>query len=166
MTLSVIIASQGRPTLTDTLISIAPQLQPGDELLVDVNDDSPWGNQARNRTMRKATSTHLMFMDDDDIYTPGAFQTIRHAVDQDPGRIHMFRMKYADGRPTLWQTPQVKITNVGTQNIVVPNHPERLAEWGSVHAYEGDYDFIAGCAERFGEPVWHDHITAIYRPAG
>ena len=97
MSLSVIVASSGRPTLQATLCSIAPQLEPGDELLVDVNADGDWGHRARNRMVTKATGDWLMFMDDDDEYVPGAFQTVRDTVALNPGRPHLFCMETGRG---------------------------------------------------------------------
>jgi glycosyltransferase involved in cell wall biosynthesis len=181
--LAVLVASGGRPTLARTLASIASQLQPGDELIVDLNDDAPWGQAARNRLMWQARADWLLFMDDDDVYVPDGLARVRAMVGRpgSAGRFHLFRMvyggQYADTKPgtVLWRSRQVALGNVSTQMVVVPNvwrsvHEDatrardRLPKWGE--RYEGDYDFILGCVARFGEPLWHAQVIAEVRPGG
>lgn len=160
MTLSILVASSGRPTLQATVASIIPQLTAGDELLVDVNDDAPWGHAARNRMMPRAKGDWLLFIDDDDIYLPGALDTVRDAVGP-VARPHMFRMRYATG-DELWKEREVRCGNVSTQMFAVPNLPGCLGRWGDV--YEGDFEFIARTCELTGEPFWHEDVIALYRP--
>jgi hypothetical protein len=158
--LSIIVASSGRPTLSRTVESITTQMRPGDELLVDVNDDAPWGHAARNRMMPRAAGDFLLFMDDDDVYCEGALDVIRSAARQ-PDRVHMFRMCYAAGG-MLWQTETVECGNVSTQMVVVPNKPGQIGHWGN--RYEGDFDFIKSTCRLQGEPVWHEDVIALVRP--
>jgi len=154
--LSIIVASQGRPSLSATLDSAASQMRPGDELLVDVNDDAPWGHAARNRLMPRAAGTHLAFMDDDDRYAKGALDAVRHAIADEPTRVHIFRMRYQDGR-VLWGTPEAVCGNVSTQMVVVPND-EHLGRWGD--RYEGDLDFIVATLGG-REAAWHEEVIAL-----
>ena len=157
--LSVIVASLGRPSLARTLASIAPQLEPGDELLVDVNHDQPWGNGARNRMIDKARRGNgLVFMDDDDVYAHDGLRVIRDAYASEPGSVHLFRMTY--GNELIWREPVVREGNVSTQIVCV--EAATAARFGD--RYEGDFDFIeAACRDR---PVrWHNHIVAYYRAA-
>jgi glycosyltransferase involved in cell wall biosynthesis len=160
--LSIIVASSGRPTLSRTVESIVTQMQPGDELLVDVNNDAPWGHAARNRLMPRATGDFLLFLDDDDAYLPYAFDAVRSAIGQNPGRIHMFRMRYPDERE-LWSTQKIECGNVSTQMVVVPNKTNLLGQWGG--RYEGDFDFIASTCSQMGEPVWCGETITLVRPA-
>lgn len=169
-TLSIIIASNGRPTLAATLASVSTQVQPGDEILVDVNKDSPWGHRARNRRMPQTFGDGLMFIDDDDVYLPGALQLARLALDRHPDRMHMFKMRYENG-VELWIDEEIRLGNVSTQMFVVPNlwrwnssawrapNPD-LPKWGDV--YEGDFHFISGCAERM-DVEWHLQVISLYR---
>ncbi len=159
MRLSIIVASAGRPSLSQTLESIGPQLRPGDELLVDINDDAPWGHAARNRMMHRAEGDFLLFMDDDDAYLPRALATVRVQAAAAPDRVHIFRMRYATGT-VLWQQPLVECGNVSTQMVCVPNRPGLLGRWGD--RYEGDFDFIASTCQLQGEPVWHKDVIALY----
>lgn len=157
--LTVIVASCGRPTLARTLDSVKPQLHRGDEVLVSVNNDCPWGHAARNQLMLVARGNTLLFMDDDDVYLPGALSAVRAAVAAEPDRLHIFRMRYASGGE-LWTWPQVMQGNVSTQMIAVPNRPADLGTWGT--RYEGDLDFIS--STKMGEPVWHEDVIALIRP--
>jgi len=159
--LSIIVASSGRSTLPRTVESIVTQMLPGDELLVDVNDDAPWGHTARNRLMPRAEGDFLLFIDDDDIYLPGAFEIVRAAVADEPDRVHMFKMRYADGQE-LWRTQTVECGNVSTQMVVAPNPPGQLGHWGD--RYEGDFDFIESSCRQQGEPLWHEDVIALVRP--
>lgn len=160
MSLSVLVASSGRPTLIRTIESITPQLLPGDELIVDVNDDAPWGHAARNRMMPRAKGDALLFMDDDDSYMPGALTVVRDAFARTPDRPHIFKMRYANGRE-LWVDRQVRCGNVSTQMFVALNG--MVGQWGD--RYEGDFDFIASTVALQGEPVWHPDVIALIRPS-
>jgi hypothetical protein len=159
VTLSILIPSRGRPTLNATLASVTEQMLPGDELLVDVNDDGDWGNSARNRMMRKATGDYLLFQDDDDAYRPGALSAVRAVLRPQP-EAHLFRMRYGDGR-TIWTDPEIRDGNVSTQMLVVPNRPD-LPAWGT--EYAADLGFTLAVRELLGEPIWHEEVIALIRP--
>jgi cephalosporin hydroxylase len=171
-TLSVIVPTAGRPTLSRTLASISPQLLPGDELLVDVNLDGDVGQAARNRCTAKAASDWIgPFVDDDDILAPGALAVIRAAVVADPLRMHLFRMRNEENDTVVWGADrEIREGNVGSAIVVVPRVPLASPHngeycgplWGD--RYEGDFDFIVGCAELLGEPVWHEDVIQILRP--
>lgn len=153
--LTVIVASCRRASLARTLQSIEPQLRPGDELIVDVNDDSPWGHRARNRCMPKARPGNgLCFIDDDDAYLPGALRHMRDAYLAEPWAVHIFRMWYHG--EVLWREPAIEDGNVSTQMFVVPQGAARWTE-----RYQGDYDFLSAAAEE-REVHWHEPIVAIY----
>lgn len=157
--LSVIVASKGRPTLKDTLTSASEQMIPGDELLLEVNQDAPWGHRARQRLMERARGDALLFIDDDDTYVAGALEAIRAGVAERPERVHIFRMRYADGdREALWREPEAKLGNVSTGMIVAPNRPDLLGSWES-DDYTADYAFLVQTLEKAGEPVWHEEVV-------
>ncbi len=160
-TFSIIVATSGRDTLTRTLASLAPQLEHGDELLVIRNDEAPWGHATRDEALGRAKGSHLWFMDDDDIAADLALAEIRIAVSKQPDAVHIFRMK--QGNLILWRQPVVRIGNVGTPMMVIPNVPGKLGRWGTV--YEADGHFIAETlAIRGDEPVFHEQIVALIRP--
>lgn len=159
--LSIIVASSGRASLPSMLDLIVRQMQPGDELLLDVNSDAPFGNAARQRMMPRARSGNgLVFFDDDDQLVPGALHHMRTAYTHAPDRMHIFKMRFRAS--VLWQVPQVLHSNVSTQMICVPRSWALYGKWGD--RYEGDFDFIQGLAKRFGEDsiVWHEDLVVIH----
>ena len=162
-TFSVIVGTAGRKTLARTLRSITSQLEPGDELFVLRDDSGDAGDTPRNQTMHRAAGSHLLFMDDDDVYVPGAFAKMRRFADENPGRIGIFRMEYTSG-PKRWRVPELRNRNVSTQNFLVPNVPGKLGVWehrGTVH---GDYTFIEETARLQGDPIFVDEVTVHVRP--
>ena len=162
-TFSIILGTAGRNTLTRTLKSITPQLEPGDELMIIRDDSGDAGDTPRNQSMSRAAGTHLLFMDDDDVYVPGALAKMRSFADQNPGKIGIFRIEYTVG-PKRWKVPELKNRNVSTQTFLVPNVPGKLGVWehrGTVH---GDFIFIEETARLQGEPVFVDEVTVRVRP--
>lgn len=162
--LSVLVASCGRRSLSATLDSIAINLSPGDQLIVDVNHDGDYGNEARNRMMAVATGDYLIFMDDDDCYVRGAFDAIRSGIATAMGSVHMFRMSVPSWGRVLWTDEAVREGNVSTQMVAVPNEPAKLGRWSE--RYAADYDFIRSTCDLAGEPVWHVDVIALVQPAG
>jgi len=162
-TFTIILGTAGRKTLQRTLRSITPQLEPGDELMIVRDDSGDAGDTPRNEGMPRAAGTHLLFMDDDDVYVRGALAKMRRFADENPGRIGIFRMEYTVG-PKRWQVPELRNRNVSTQIFCVPNVPGKLGVWehrGTVH---GDYTFIEETARLQGEPVFVDEVTVRVRP--
>ena len=163
VTLSILLAAGGRRTIKRTLKSIVPQLEPGDEVMIIRDDSGDAGDTPRNEGMPRAAGTHLLFMDDDDVYVPDALAKMRRFADANPGRIGIFRMEYTVG-PKRWQVPELRNRNVSTQIFCVPNVPGKLGAWehrGTVH---GDYTFIEETARLQGEPVFVDEVTVRVRP--
>lgn len=187
--LSIVLPTVGRPSLERTLASIQVQrLLPGDEVLVVADGEQAmaqeafhrsglpgvflsvpgpngdWGHTPRNRALGRAQGDYLLFIDDDDIYVPGALTAVREALGLHPGRPHLFRMvrpKYGD---VLWRVPRIVQGNVSTQMIVVPNLPHRCGVWGT--RYEGDLDFIRSTAALWPAEalVWREEVVVAYDP--
>jgi spore maturation protein CgeB len=179
---SVIVPTTGRATLVRALQSVADQLEPGDEVIVVGGDDAgaeaairfgftfipcgPGGNfGCTERTMgiARATGTHLVFLDDDDAFLPGAFAKMREACAAHPGRPVMFRMIAPGGR-VLWHEPVVRLGNHGTPQFVTPNDRARLGQWGT--RYEGDFDFCVSTLAHYpeGALVWDSTVVYTCRP--
>jgi len=169
--LSVIVGTQGRPTLERTLDSIRPQLTDADELVVVHSHEvayDPRGGRGGTEKMegiRRATRSHLVFMDDDDVYVPGALDLMRDAACERPV---IFRMDGSTlGLGVLWREPVLRYTNVSTQMFVVPNQPDKLGVWTPYQTGNGtDFSFLLGCVAKMGAPVWRDEIVAVLRPNG
>jgi len=159
--LSVVIPTAGRDTLGRTLASLTPQLLPGDEVILVRDDTGDWGATPRNRAIPRAAGDYLLFMDDDDEYTPGGLEAVRSAAAEHPGRPLVFRMR----RPNdvLPAVRELVAGQVSTQMFAVPNDPARLAAWPPV--YTGDFEFIrAVCGQYPAGPVWRDEVIAVWRP--
>jgi len=161
--LSVIVPTTGRTTIGRTLDSITPQLLPGDEVIVIRDQSGDWGATPRTRGMREATGSHILFMDDDDVYLPDAFARIRSALRLAPNRPHLFQLHREPIGDVLWKDAAVRVANVSTQMFVTPNDPNRLGVWGT--RYEGDYDFINSTCAMYPEgPVFVPQTIATWRP--
>jgi glycosyltransferase involved in cell wall biosynthesis len=135
-----------------------------DEIIVIENEDGDHGYSARTRGIQKATGSHLAFLDDDDVYTPGAIELMREAACHLPV---IFRMDHHQ-HGVMWRNRSLEFGNVGTPMFLVPNRPEELGEWKE-HAPGlaepgGDFSFISGCVEKMGGPVWYEQIVCTVRP--
>lgn len=136
-----------------------------DRLNVSYHETEPTrcaGHAQRNFAMKMALGTHIWSFDDDDRFAEGAIRTVRKHVSEAPDRIHMFRIKAVTKRlpwDVLWRDPVIRLTNVGTPTIVVPNDPEKLGVWGD--RYEGDFDFVSSTAKLHTKPpLWHRDVIA------
>lgn len=122
------------------------------------------GYTARTKGIELATGTHLAFMDDDDVYLPGAIDLFKQAARDVPVIFRMDHYKHG----ILWRRPVLEFGNVSTQMFVVPNTPEKLGVWAphapGLKEPGGDYTFLAGCVEKMGHPIWRQEIVAKLRP--
>jgi glycosyltransferase involved in cell wall biosynthesis len=189
---SLVIPTISRPTLVRCLLSLRGQdWQPGDEILL-VGDgpqeaaaafwnqlDLPgryietptklghWGHGIRNwvNEQRLARGSHLLNLDDDDAYTPGAIAAIRAKVRQEPDAPHIFRMRDTTDGMLRWKVREAVHGNVGTPMIVVPNDRAKLGTWAS--RYGGDGDSIREALEHYksGPVFWHEEVICDVWPA-
>jgi hypothetical protein len=182
VSLSIIIPTAGRPTLAATLETLARQLHADDQVLVVGDGEQllarelvgalptpPWryfehgptrdtGRSQREFAIARATGDYLCFMDDDDVFTDGALDTIRAHARAHPGRPLMFRMEDRFGT-ILWQAPEVAYANVSGHMLVVPNLAGKVGHWD-----KNDFEFIVQTLDLQGEPVWLEDVIAVLRP--
>ncbi len=145
-TISYVVPTLGRPSLARALASI--ELWPGDELLVARNDAPAggWGAYERNVALPQATGGWLAFLDDDDVFLPGA--RAAHAIGIHAAIRHrqiapiIFKMRIAGTDEILWKTPDLFYGNVGTPMMLVPNDPAHLREGGFAGRHGSDWDFL------------------------
>jgi glycosyltransferase involved in cell wall biosynthesis len=191
--LSVVVPTSGRPSLYETLVSVLRAgLALQDEVIVVGDGPQPeareicdflrkrfpkltymelqsrannFGHEPSNHGYRAAVGTHILRMDDDDTYVPGALGAVRRAAAANPDRILIFQMRSAARRhlyDVLWKEQTIALGNVGTPMIVVPNLPGRIGSWGPV--YCGDFDFLTATVAKHpdGESgvVWCKEIIA------
>jgi Glycosyl transferase family 2 len=180
MTLTYLVPTIGRETLSRTLASIAGQQLPGDETLVvgateaiqatadafrcryvycDVGGN--YGATERMRGLPLVRTDYLTFLDDDDVAAPGARARLADVLARVAGHPVIGRMQYASGL-TLWVDPALRCGNVGSPMFVLPNRPERFGTWTG--RYEGDFDFIRSCQWAPTEYCWSTETLALVRP--
>jgi glycosyltransferase involved in cell wall biosynthesis len=188
----------GRP-LDRCLASIAPQLQTGDQVIVvgdthDCPEGLPdverlvaelgpqfryvpldagyhgWGHPQINLGIALAKADYVTFNDDDDVYTPDAFELIRqHAAALTEPKPLLFRFTAQWGMTYWIRGEQQKIAQdlIGGHCAVFPNVKERLGLWSD--RYQGDFDFIRSTLDLWpngdADAVWVDAVIAIARPA-
>ena len=166
--LSFIVPPQGRASLRHTLASI--DLWAGDELIVvgpaavldprarhiACEPAKDWGATERTLGIAAATQPFLAFMDDDDVYAPGARALMQQAIKRAPTRPILFRLEYPNGT-RLWADPVIRVGNVSTQMMLIPNDPDRLGSWRSGRR-ESDFDFLASSKWRPADYVWQTEV--------
>jgi len=188
-TLTIIIPSISAPTLVNTCASIYNQeLYLSDQILVvgdgpqefakslvekvgppfyylEYGPEHNWGNPQRNYALRFARGDYLVWMDEDDIFMPGIFRTIRQVGSESPGRPMIFRFILPDRRVLWQQRGQIERGGIGGHQLVAPNVPRMVGRWGST--YEGDFDFIRStlnCYPSDDVCLWREEIIAACRP--
>ena len=126
---------------------------------IECKTDHKWGNMQRNQGILFAQGKYILFMDDDDAYAPGAFDSIRSLLDF--SSLNLFRMIHNKIIGIIWRSKQVQLGNVSSQIIVVPNEFSKLSKWQSL--YEGDFLFARDCEASFGNVNWCEPIISMYR---
>lgn len=129
-------------------------------------DCHSFGHEQINAGMAAARGDYLVFQDDDDVSTAGAFDAIRKAATEHPGRPLLFRF-VTRFRTLVWARQGLLAQDhIGGHCFVVPNRKEYLAPWTS--RYQGDFDHIRGTLDKWpgGDDavVWREEVIALARP--
>lgn len=168
--LSIIIPTIGRPTLCNTLASLRGQLQPQDEVLIEFDEPRTgnWGERPRDKAIRRALGTHLMFMDDDDTFTPNALEIVRKYVSALPDSLHLFQaVWHNNGAPGRVRHDKHEFSGgqCPTPTIVVPRTvaPRWTQIGANVHQ---DLEYAKLCAGTTYPhiPQWIDEVICNVRP--
>lgn len=155
--ISVIIPTVGR----ESLAAAKASCEGADELIVVENHDGDYGYTARHKGMAQATGTHLAFLDDDDVFLPGAFDHFRRWASDRPTIFKMDDPIHG----VLWRDRELRLANVGTPMFLVPNVPHKLGKWQPfAHGKCGDFAFISATADMFGGVDWNPEIVCRVRP--
>lgn len=190
--LSIVIPTLGRESLRSTLESIerggilsrdevivvGDGPQPGAEAICgefssripvrffSTRETKTYGGHQRNVGMGLAIGSHLLFIDDDDCYRPGALEIVRNVVAQASDRLHLFRIENSGDRhpfKSLWNDKEFRLGNVGTQMICVPIVDGLLGAWTNGHC--SDFGFLSDTIPRFGleRIIWRDEVIVEVR---
>lgn len=180
MKLSIVIPTIGRPSLVETLASIevpcdvvvvgdgsqplAAAISQPVARYVEAPKGGIVGNRQRNWVLDNVPllGDFVAWIDDDDVYVPGAVPLICEILSANPGRPHMFRICINCGI-VVWVHTTVMKANVGGHCFIAPND-KRLGRWGE--SYEGDFDFIESTLANYKENdlIWRPEIIVIQRP--
>jgi len=189
MRLSIVIPTIGRSTLARTLDSVVKNgLKPSDEILVVGDGHQPdaericnvsrdaglpivyrmcgptksYGNAQREFAQKLATGDALVYIDYDDEYLNNALSVMREYAEQKPESIQIFKMQHRV-LGVIWKEQIVRMGNVSTQMVLIPNHKERLGPWPNV--YEGDYWFIRRTVDNWPSAdrgvLWREEVVAV-----
>lgn len=166
VTISIIVPTCGRSTLIPALQSVIPQLREGDEIIVIGDGEQPtarqlvermqrsdihylehgptnfFGNAQRNLAMSLARGDMIAFLDDDDTYYATALHNIRTAASEAPNRPLMFRLRSDEPAFLIWKTPDLQVGNISGGAFVIPNQPDRIAEWPTPETRRGDWSDV------------------------
>jgi glycosyltransferase involved in cell wall biosynthesis len=192
--LSVIIPTQGRETLKRTLDScVTAGLSKDDEILViwdafEMPSDfhyewtsKPewatfiggalqaghhcWGHCQLGYGITRARGDYIVLNDDDDVFTPGAFDRIRATISQLDEHVPLLYRFQSWWGNVYWETPGLAVENhIGGHCAVFPRD-ERLGKFSC--RYQGDYDYIRSTLDNWGGDdmaVWVDDVIAVARP--
>lgn len=184
-TIGVVIATPGRKSLFNTLLSISNQgLEPGDDILV-VGDGHhqptadlvkafgepfryvatratrTWGHDQQNYGLKEVRGDVLVLQDDDDIFAPRAFDEIRKLAQRFPGQPFLGRV-LTPKLGLLWDEASPKATLDG-HCVVVPNDKEKLGFF--TREYAGDQAWIKTSLEKYEEVYWADRVWTLTRPS-
>lgn len=125
-----------------------------------------WGHCQINHGISLAKGQYIVLNDDDDAFTPGAFDRIRARVaelEKPAPLLYRFQAWYGQ---VFWDEPGIARENhIGGHCAVFPNDA-RLGRFTC--RYQGDYDYIRSTLDNWGgddAAVWVDDVIAIARPA-
>lgn len=180
--ISINMATMGRPTLKRALASLVGQcLSDRDELVIVTDGSIPGvtrivadirkripatinyiateatnngGYAQRNIANKMAQGDVIMYLDDDDIMASGAILNVRHMAEEYPGHPLMFKMEnWNHEREVLWIEPKFLAGNISGAMFVHPNHPEKLGMWPEDKGEcAGDFEFMNETIKNWGGP--------------
>lgn len=123
---------------------------------------APRAADLRNLGMRHVMSAWIAFVDDDDVFTPGAIAMIRQVVSGQQRALYLFRMTFG-GSDVRWREPVIEQGNVGTPMIVCPALGYK--PWPTDGYRHEDHGFAdLNRSTWSGGVVFRDEVIARVRP--
>lgn len=123
-----------------------------------------YGHPQRNYGIKIANGDWLAWMQDDDVWLPGAVEAIMQSISTGNSTPRLFRT-HTWQAGIVWKRQELVVGNIDADCIVTPNMPGKVAEW--TNRYEGDFDFILNTCKRWGMNVrWEEFVIARGRPNG
>ncbi len=174
------------------LNSIAPQLDPSDEVIVvgDVHDGplpnveswvASYGSQFRyvpmdaghhcfghcqnNLGLKLAQGKYVHFNDDDDVWTVDAVGLMRKSVSLYPKDALLFRFHSYFGLDFWDIAGHFERNYIGGHCLVAPNVTGKIGQWTC--EYTGDFDYVESTVNLYGGPdraIWINEFVAKARP--
>lgn len=186
-TICIITPTIGRPTLARALAS--GELAPGDEWIVVgdgpqpeaeqvVNQMGPQyryvegsetrnrGNEQRDLGMSLASADYLLFLDDDDVFTPGAIGVVHGFLEDLPRPMPIIFRMHHNGH-IIWQSQELWPGEVGGCMFCLPNVPGKLGRWaGWPNEQTSDLEFIKDTLRHYGrgDLLWSGNVIVRCNP--
>lgn len=132
-------------------------------------DGSRYGNRQRDHALSLVRTSHVCFLDDDDVYEPGTLDLFREWAHDAPEAVHVGRARWGPGHHahgmTLWRDEEFRLMNVGTPMVLFP-FASNMPRWMDFNAQgiTSDFGWMEAAAEG-REIKWHTEIVATVRPA-
>jgi len=139
---------------------------------------SKCGGEEKDIGFAAAEGTHILTIDDDDIFTYYALSEARIAISRHLSRLHIFRMRY--GEEDQWRSHLAREIderwemgfedlglvegNIGGSMYLYPRIENAPKHTRAVPGGE-DYHTFMAYVDRLGSPVWHDFAWSIIRPS-
>lgn len=131
-------------------------------------DGSRFGNCQRDHALSLVRTSHVAFVDDDDVFRPGALALFRQWIAEHPEAVHVGKAEWGTGHhaagTVLWDQPEFAQGNVATCMVIYPLTPT-MPRW-MAHNSKGvvsDYGWMQAAAEG-REIKFHPEIVATVRP--
>jgi glycosyl transferase family 2 len=181
--ITIIVPTFGRSTLSRVIRQIKEQMQPQDQFIV-AWDGQPimggtreaiegagvelvtlpervgdYGCSPNDAATEQATGDFIWYLGDDDEYPPTSLDLIRLLCPAEPNAVHVFSMMHT-GRKL---GTSVEACTVSSQQIVVPRMKD-MPKWKDFPPGQellSDWHWIDRCIRHVGRYVYHDEVIAI-----
>jgi hypothetical protein len=122
-----------------------------------------YGQPQRTFGGQRASGEWVAYTQDDNILAKDALKTISLALHQEVHKRPLFFRVTTPWRDFVWKTPQLVLSNIDADCLVLPREIAAAVRWGL--RYEGDFDAaVEASTLANGDVAWRDETIAIARP--